>query len=351
MLKSEFKDLHLTERKRIIMPKNIKMRLNRLERPEPWHPKLLEIIKHKIDLERIQQYPSYNEFYEQLSDHIKIPQYEITIGAGIEEFIRTLYILCVSPGDGVVFLYPTCAMFEIYAQVFGAEVLRIQTDPNHSVPVKQIISEIQDGVKLVILANPGQPVETLYDHNQLEFIAAACLDRRAILAIDEAYYGFGAPTSFGLHHRFENVVILRTFSKAYGGAALRLGYAVAGPVLTSALHGIRQSGEVSDLSMAAASGLMVGFDDYVRPGIEAVAAGRDWLRQRLTSELGLRAWGQYANHVLVEMDYVLRTTARLADRGVLVKSSFPAPLHRHMLVTAGPVPLMEGFFEELKAIL
>jgi histidinol-phosphate aminotransferase len=345
-----FRHLAEIERRRIVMPDNVRMRLNRLERPEPWPEDLLRMIEAGAALHKLQQYPSYPEFYERLSRFFQVPVDQIVVGAGIEEFIRSLFMLCIRPGDKVAFLWPTCAMFEIYALAFGAEVVRIVTDPANDLNHEQLIAQLPGDLKLLILANPGQPVDCFYGYGAIHDIARACEERGAVLAVDEAYNGFGAPTVSAEVAHHPNMVVLRTFSKAFGAASIRLGFAVAGPVLHRALDAVRQSGEVSTSSMHVATVLMDQFDPFVATGIAEVIAGRDLLR--LTANvLGMRARGRWANHVLIELPNATEVARRLRHRGVLVRDEMPDPLDRHLLVTCGSPALMTEFIDELRVAL
>lgn len=352
MVAARFRHLGEIERKRIVTPANMQMRLNRLEKPEPWPEDLQAEIMLTFKVDALQQYPSYPEFYERLATFIGVEPQEIVVGAGIEEHIRNLFMLCIEPGDTVAFLWPTCAMFEVYARIFGAKVARITCDVGEG--IHEIVRGLPDDVKLFILANPGQPQETCFGFGALRVLAEAMRSRGGILAIDEAYHGFGAPTAVGCHDWYDNLVVLRTFSKAFGAASIRLGYAVGAPAIIAALNAVRQSGEVSAFSMHVASVLMEHYKSHVEPSIEAICGARDTLRNRVNTELGFKASGYFANHVLIDFKDVSlkeQITGRLADQGIYVKADYPEPLASHMLVTCGGPVLMDRFFEALKAAL
>jgi histidinol-phosphate/aromatic aminotransferase/cobyric acid decarboxylase-like protein len=326
------------------------MRLNRLERPQPWEEELQRKIVDTFRPDQIQQYPNYQPFYEQIADFVGCETNDLVVGAGIEEFIRNLFMLCIEPGDKVAYLWPTCAMFDVYAQVFQAEPVRIKPHPSTFMTADELISQLPGDLRLLILAHPGQPVENMFSRHQIMHIADACRDRAAVLALDEAYYGFGAHMEAnGLCYN-DNIVILRTFSKAFGAASIRLGYAVGNGRIIRALNAVRQSGEVSAFSMHAASVLMKHHESHVRPAIRDICDGRDWLRNTV-QEFGLKAWGQHANHVLIEMPNTSEVAKRLAGKGVLVKANFPAPIDSHILVTCGNRDLMTNFCAELMAAL
>jgi len=242
-------------------------------------------------------------------------------------------------------------MFDIYADRYLARKVRIETDPDRPPTVADIVAKIDDGVRLVILPNPGQPLDLCFTPDELRPIANRCADVGAVLAIDEAYFHFGAPTALPLLDTFDNVLVLRTFSKAFGGAALRVGYAVGNRMALKPLEAARASGEISGPSLHAATVLMDNWNDYVAYGIHQVAAGRDWLRERLIAE-GFKARGEFANHVLIDMGTAVEAAfvhSCLEVRGIHVRRN-AAPLDKFLMVTCGSVPLMEAFFQVFRDV-
>ena len=351
MLRIELEHLAGIERRRIVMPGNVAMRLNRLEKPEAWPEELVEEIRRTLPVETIHQYPAYPPFYRRLADFIGVREDRIVVGAGSEEFIRIL--MAGAFGQKVAVLWPTCAMVDVYAESFRVELDRIVTNPHRPPTIYNLIHSVSQGAKLVMLANPGQPVETCFSINQLQLLARHCANHGATLVVDEAYHGFGAPTALDLVREFDNVVVLRTFSKAFGAAGIRLGFAVAGERVKPALDAVRQSGEVSSLSIHIATVLMDNYSKFVWPSICEIVSARDWLRMQLAG-VGLKTWGDHANHVLVDFEEpdLLEDVAKgLALEGVYPRASLPAPLDSCILITCGSPLLMSRFWKALEAHL
>lgn len=337
------------ERHRIPATPDGLMRLHRLERPEPWPAWLIDKMR---DCPPENFYPDYAPFYARLADYSGFPADRIVVGQGIEGLIRDLVMLCCRPGDGFAYTWPTCAMFDLYARIFQAEPIRIVTDPDQPLGVADVIAAVRPGTKLLLLPNPGQPVDLWFDLEELADIADHCGKIGAILAIDEAYHGFGAPTSLPLVRRFQNVVVLRTFSKMFGAAAIRVGFAAAGWQISRALHGIRQSGEIAGPSLHAATVLLDNLD-MVEAAATLTTVGRDRLREAMIDR-GHSARGHWANHVLVDMGsavWAAEMAARLEALGARVRHGMPAPLDRHLLITAGSPALMQAFVSIFDAAL
>ena len=349
-------------RRRIEMPGGVKLRLNRLEKPEPWTPdQLAEITERAVmpAIARLQQYPAYPAFYEQLAAHCGVSVNGLVVGAGIEEFIRTLFML--NAGGRVAVLWPTCAMFEVYAQAFKIELVKIQTG-HPRMTGDELVERIreQDHLDLVLIVNPGQPVDTFFEPYELDDLAEECSRRGIWLAVDEAYHGFAVKSdldnnSLQLADTHDNVTVLRSFSKSFGAASLRLGYAYSSPAVHRILDSVRQSGEVSAVSMAVGSLLMDHFADWIEPWRASVRAARNVTVARLRHFGKVRGsektYGLYANHILIELagpeDEVDRRKAAIYDgllaRGTLIRPNLPRPLHRCLLVTCGNGETMREF--------
>lgn len=298
-----------------------------------------------------QQYPDYASFSDEVARFVGVAPGNMVLGLGIEGLVRDLMMLCLDPGDTVAFVWPTCAMFGVYAQVFGARTSRIVFEPGQVPTVDDVVRHVRRGeTRLVLLANPGQPVDYAMEPEEIAMVAHRCRAVGAVLAVDEAYFGFGAPTFLDDVYAHDNVVVLRTFSKALGGAGLRIGMAVgSGPVIR-ALEAVRASGEVAGPSMAMARVIMARMADVVVPSVRAIIGGRDWVRGQLDA-YGLVARGRWANHVLVRLADPMRVATRLRTRGVHVRADMPEPLQGHMLVTCGSVETMRRFDVEFRRAL
>jgi histidinol-phosphate aminotransferase len=344
-----FQHLHKIDRKRIPATPEGDLRLHRLERPHPWNDDLLAEM-WTMPPNTANHYPDYAMFSKNVAWFFGVKPEQIVLGQGIEDHIRSLFMLCCDPGDIVAYTWPTCAMFDIYAEVFGARPVRIKPHPRKRIAWDEFCAVIPDATRLVILPNPGQPVDDCYQIDELHSIAAHCRKIGAVLAIDEAYHWFGSPSALPLIHEFNNVLVLRTFSKAFGGAALRVGVAIGSETAIRPLNAARPSGEISGPSIHAVNVLIKRWFTDVVPGIREVCEGRDWLRDKL-SALGYVARGSNANHVLVELPTAPKMQAvmrRLKLNRVHVKGDYPAPLDRHLLITAAPQPIMEQFLAKFK---
>ncbi len=331
------------ERSRVPLPANLTMRLQRLEKPEPWPYELAEALRVPESAMRL--YPNLPPLYEQLGEFLNVPADHLVLGSGIEDFLRSLFWLCCEPGDKAAVTWPTCAMFDVLADMFRVDLVRLKHGPREFPTMDEFISKLPADLKLLFLPNPGQPVELCYSIKDLEKLAFWCECKGTLLAIDEAYWGYGAPTAIGLTHAWPNVIVLRTFSKLFGSAGIRMGCAIGKPSTIKPLEAMRLSTEVTGPSVHAASVMLKHYDSHVHPWAMRVIQGRNWLRDTLRKE-GYWTRGQYANHVLVDFngqEPMMQMADHLNSVGVYVKARFPKPLDTCLLITCGSMEYMQEF--------
>lgn len=338
MFRESFRHLPKIERRRITMPPH-RLRLNRLEMVEPMKADDIEALRASLPLDHLEHYPDYPTFIERLAGELLVPEETIVLGPGIEEFLRAL----IAMADREILIQArTCAMHRVYGEVFRRPMCEIHGNPRVPMSVDALCNQLDNRVGMLIWANPGQPVQDYIPPQAMRQVARRAKVLGIVLVIDEAYFGFGAESCIELADEFSNVVVLRSFSKSEGLASCRIAYAVAQPPLISYLNGVRQSGEVSGLSMHIAEWLMdrpyIGMERRAR-----VREGRDWLVNRLWNE-GFPTYGRWGNSVLIDCKSEARASlvqTLLEASGVLVRV-----VGCHLMVACGGVPVMQDFHGE-----
>lgn len=347
MYLKRFQRLYEFSRPRIPEPDNVTIRLQRNEKPDDWGNDFYELIFANTPGLRLQRYPDPVPFYGKLSRFLKVPQENLVVTSGIDEPIRTLMTLCCEPGSSIIAPSPSYAMYEVYAKMHGVKVNPIAFQPGEFLPPETLAENIDASSRILFLPNPSQPVENVYDLDQLRTVAALCREREILFTIDEAYYFFGAPSALPLIKEFDNLLVLRTFSKAFGAAGIRLGYAAGSEKAIGPLKAFRMAHEANSLSLHVGEALIDNFDTFVKKNIENISEGRNVLRQACL-DYGFPAWGEAGNFVLIDLQDNARSKEvhqQLAERGIHVKGGFGAPLDRHFLVTCGPPDMMRSFFD------
>jgi histidinol-phosphate aminotransferase len=352
MYQNRFQHLRNLNRNRIPEPSNIRMRLHRNERPESWPSDFLALVRSTSPDHIFERYPDPTIFHEKLAAFVGVIPDQLLITSGIDEQLKTLIMLACGEGDEICVPWPSYAMYKVYADVFGAGFKPIPYFPDEKVTPKNIIDALTPKTRILFLPNPNQPVENCFTPNEIETIATACARDDIILAVDEAYFHYGATTCVHLIEKFDNLVVMRTFSKAFGGAGLRLGFAVGQERVLGPMKAVRLAHECNSLSINAGILLLDRFNEFVEPSIRDICAGRNLVREQC-KQLGFKTWGSVSNNVLIDLgseETKSNFVTRLEMQGIFVKGNFDAPMQQHILMACGSAALMSQFMETFKAI-
>lgn len=325
--------------------------LDRNERVTPFPKSVMAALRRGLTSSVLTYYPDPAGLYAKLARFAGVPADHLYITNGITESIRVLYETLTEPGDEVVVIDPTYPMYRIYSSIYRVVHRPIPFDDRPELRLGEVDALLGDKTVFVCIPNPNLPIESYVDVETLRGLARRCRARGAFLIVDEAYGFFGAETAVGLIREFDNVIVLQTYSKAFGLAGARLGYMISRPDTISYLSKTRSLVESNGPSMAIAA-YMLDHPKIMRGYSEAVRSGRDELRRGL-DRMGLR-WlgGDRTNAMLVflrDNDAVKDLVARMRARKIYIRASFDKPLDRAVRVTLGPRPAMNAFLKELKA--
>src|SRR3990167_9466969 len=182
-------------------------------------------------LSLVNQYPDCSLLYRKLAKNLQVSPDALLLGAGSDGIIRYVFEAFISPGDRVVITEPSFAMYAVYSQIYGAQSYKvgyIKNDCGLGLDMDCLLQTIHDKQpKIVFLPNPDSPTGTILSEDQIIQILKTAAEVDAFVLIDEAYYPFSDYTVLPLLQTFSNLIVARTFSKAWGLAGARVGYAVA----------------------------------------------------------------------------------------------------------------------------
>ena len=288
----------------------------------PYEP-LPEIAASLANL-AVQEYPDQNlvRIREALSEYTGFDPSRIIAGAGGDEIIELMVKLFINPGDSMIDCPPTFGMYEFCAKIADAQLIKVDRKPDWSVGVAEVVETVQEyRSKIVFLASPNNPT----GNSLTEAEARGILDTGVVLVVDETYYEFCGKTLARLIDDYENLMIVRSFSKWAGIAGLRIGYAISSEVIIDHLMSIKQPYNVSTAAEAAAIAA-IQHRAVLGERIETIVAERQRIEQIITSLDGVSYWQSDANYLL--LSFQRRTGnevyAALAKRGIFVRQ-FDSP--------------------------
>jgi histidinol-phosphate aminotransferase len=227
-----------------------------LDKNENLDPQLMALTHElltSIPREVLATYPEAGELYRKLAHWVGVSAQSLLLTPGSDGAIRLAFEAVVEPGDWVIHSAPTFAMYPVYCQMFGARVRAIEYAPTQHGPMLDaaaIVAAVREcSPKLLCLPNPDSPTGTSLAPKELRVILSACEAAGTLFLVDEAYHPFHEPSVTSWTRSSPNLVVARTFAKAWGVAGLRIGYAVAQPQTIGMLHKLRPMYETSTLGI------------------------------------------------------------------------------------------------------
>lgn len=332
----ELKDLPVYEPGRAAPPGAVKLASN--ENAHGPSPAVREIFRSFREIER---YPDggAEKLRLDLARHLRVKPKNILAGAGSDEIGDFLARAYLRRGDAVVYPKYTFVRYGMAAQACGARRVETRVGPDFSIDIPDLSRAIRAiRPRMVCLANPNNPTGAYVRRGDLRRLLNLT-PASALFVLDEAYYEYAHlnrdyPDGVRFLRSHPNLVVLRTFSKIYALASLRVGYAVAHPSVISELHKVRPPFNVSSIGQLAAR---AGLADQSR--VRRVAELNLRERDRLMAaarRMGFRVYPSAANFILMDAGMDGRTCFdRLARRGLIVRSLAPYGLARHVRLTVG----------------
>ena len=287
-----------------------------------------------------------------VSQAVGMPEDTLVFGNGSDEVLHLLAVTFLQPGDEIVQGAPSFSMYEIYATQCNAVSIKVPLrDFTHDLDA--MADAITDKTRMVFIANPNNPTGTLVRREAV----ARFLDRiprDVLVVLDEAYDEYVSdpekPDLRSLVLEGRNIVILHTFSKAYGLAGLRVGYGIMRPETAALLNRVRSPFNVNLPAQAAATAALAD-EEHVTRTVALNAEGRDYFYAEF-ERMGLDYVPSEGNFVLVDVGRDARAVFEaLQHRGVIIRSAHGMGLPHHIRVTTGTMPQNQRFIAALKEVL
>jgi histidinol-phosphate aminotransferase len=319
------------------------------ENPLGPSPKAREAMQRAIAQANL--YPDGNAFYlkRHLAEHLTVEPANLILGNGSNEIIEFVGHALLGPGTNIVVSQFCFAIYPIIAKMMGAEVVTVPAK-NHGHDLPAMLKAITPQTRIVFVANPNNPTGTLAPREEVVQLVNK-VPPHVLLVMDEAYIEFlDDPVDLlALASRvLPNLILMRTFSKIYGLAGLRVGYGVGHPELIAALEKVRQPFNLNALAQAAA---LAALDDveHLRATRKNNAAGLRYFEQQLT-RLGLEFVPSHANFLLVRVGDGQRVFTELQKLGVIVRPMAGYQLPEWIRISIGTPQQNQRCLEALEKV-
>ncbi|MDX2230623.1 MAG: histidinol-phosphate transaminase [Leptolyngbyaceae cyanobacterium bins.349] len=322
------------------------IKLNTNENPYPPSPAALEVLR-SLDSEWLRRYPTpyANDFRQAVSEVLPVPLDWIMVGNGSDELLNVIVRACVEPGRRVVYPTPTYVLYPTLAAMQAAVVVAVPYPADYCLPVQALVAAAG---AVTLIASPNSPTAHRVQLAALRQLAAQL---SGLLVIDEAYVDFADETALSLVNEFPNVIVVRTLSKGYSLAGLRLGFAIAHPNVLNELFKVKDSYNVDAIACLVGAAAMRD-QAYKNDCIAKVKISRQKLADAL-KQLGFQVWESQTNFLLTQppkrsAEYLYQA---LKTRGILVRYFNQVGLDDKLRITIGTDEQNQILIEALIALL
>jgi histidinol-phosphate aminotransferase len=322
------------------------------ENPLGPSPRALEAIGHA--LAHLQRYPDGAgfELVQALAGHLKVQPGQIVIGNGSDDLLGMLARVLLQVGDEVIVPEPSFLMYTIVAQSAGAVTIKVPLK-EMAIDLPAMSARVGPRTRLIFVCQPNNPTGTVVGRHDFETFLAA-LPPHVVVVVDEAYVEFVRDTEYASGPFYIDsspiVVTLRTFSKAYGLAGLRVGYGLMPTFLAELLNRVRMPFNVNTLAQVAAVAAL-GDTPFLNKSLSTVHEGLDFFYAELTRR-GIRCFPSQANFFLIDVNAPAdEVFEQLLRQGVIVRSMRAYGYPRYLRVSVGLPKENQRFLKALDRVL
>lgn len=303
----------------------------------------------ELTAEGLTVYPEREPVERVVAQQLGVESNQVILTNGVDEAIHLMACAFLDEGDEAVICTPTFFMYDVSVGMMTSGLKKVQTDDSLEFPFERFLEAITPRTKLIIVASPNNPTGTTVSREHLLAIAAAA--PQAVLMVDEAYFHFFGDTVLPDIASVPNLVVARTFSKAYGLASLRIGALFANARLMSFLRKVSSPYNVNGVALAVLPEALAD-TEYLHWYITEVHQGRERVFAAL-QELGVRTWPSAANFVLMDIGPRHKELcARMRERGVLLRDRSSDPgCEGYVRITIGVEEHVTRGIEALRNVL
>jgi len=305
------------------------------ENPLGPSPKALQQM-HKV-LGEMHRYPDGGAYClrNAIAERFGVSRSQVVVGAGSNEILEFIGHCFMGPGKSVVVSGYAFVIYKLLAKMFGSAIIEVPATPGLGHDLDAMAAAIDENTSVVFLCNPNNPTGTLLEPAAIERFMAS-IPEHVLVVFDEAYAEIALgpmPDTLSYINRGRSCMMLRTFSKAYGLAGLRVGYGIGPQAIVEALQRPRQPFNVNRLAQEAAVAALAD-DDFVAESKQLFASGKAEI-EAACKRLQLPFIASYANFMLIEVGNGAEISKQLTDAGIIIRPMAPYGLGQYIRVSFG----------------
>lgn len=320
------------------------LRLDMNENPEGLPAEFVEQVKKKITPSFLATYPEKDRLAALLAEHNGITADNISITCGSDEAMRLIFQCFGEEGRELLTVTPTFEMYDVYAKMFGMVHETVDYNDDFTLSAESVLAKINENTGVVILLNPNSPIGVCWSEAEARVIIEKAAENNAVVVVDEAYHYFYESTFMPLIHEYDNLLVLRTFSKLYSCAGLRIGYVSGNEQMIHYIDNAESTFNVNNVAILFAEELLKR-PELNEQLVRIEADGRRWLTNSLIAA-GYNVFSAEGNYVLFKPKRPsCEIVAELKKKGIWVRDYSKGILEGWVRVSTGSVKCMERFYK------
>lgn len=325
------------------------LRYDMNENPEGLPAWFVEEVKESITPEYLAIYPEPDRFLTKYATYVGVPRDCVTCTNGTDQAIRYLLQTFCGQGHDVVTVTPSFEMYWVNCNILGLNHVPVAYNDDLSFNMQNLINAITPNTDVVVLLNPNNPVGDAFSREDVVAAVEAARAVDAVVIIDEAYHYFCPNTFIDLTQTYDNVIVMRTFSKLFSLAACRLGVIISNPQIIHYVNNTRLTFDVNALALLFGEKIL-DHPELIDDLVAAEREGRFWTIETLQKR-GWEARPSEGNFIFVRTHRAAgEVAADLEARGILVKSWGSGMLKDYLRVSTGSKAAMEKLVDALAAV-
>ena len=328
--------------------------MERNERVEEFQSKHLKSLFSSISSFDLRTYPDPKNIYFKLSKWLKVKPENIFISDGADGGLLRIFNVFADKGDKILALEPSFAMYPVYCQMFKAKYLpfklKLSNDFDYFKELKKKIHEYRP--KIISLANPNQPLEAMLKIDEIKTILRIAKKIKSLVVIDEAYAHFNHVNTVPLIKDHNNLIVVRTFSKAFGLAGARIGYTVANRKLISLLQSIKPIYEVNGVNTRIIEFFLKNIN-IMKHHVDQISKSRAYFKNFL-KDFNIIMIGKFSNTVLFKLESKRQVdimVKKLYQKKYIIRPMTIDGDDRYIRCTLGHVKTMKHFVKNMQKVM
>lgn len=313
------------------------------ERTTPYGDVVKETLQKLMQENAFQRYPEYGDINECIAQYVGTRPKNIMITNGSDQGIDIIFRTFTKPNDEVIIPSPSFAMFYQCAELCGNKIITPTYNADSGLfPLQDVLNAITDKTKLVVVCNPNNPTGTQVSVDNIERILKKL--KNGLVYVDEAYAEYSRITTTPLIEKYPNLIITRTFSKAFGLAALRIGYVIAPTLLISEMAKVRGPYDINMAGLYAARAVLQNLQPLKTYIQEVIKESKPMLEQFFRKN-GVMFYPSSAHFILFRPKNPAQIFNSLKERGLLIRPRKGYGFDDTLRVSMGTVEQTKQFIE------